>query len=167
MGAKTSHNAKHGGVIAWTPPASPPQPEVIELFDEEVDRLWAASTNTSIPMNAPLPRQRHPHYFREVAHLTHVDVYRVLELFEVTDQAVGHAIKKLLLAGRRGRKAELGQSMEKDIKEAIDTLQRWQEMQAEDAALVNAELSKELFVSALVPSPWFAPAAGLVPPDGC
>jgi hypothetical protein len=82
------------------------------------------------------PKQRHPHYFRNVAHLSHVDVYRVLDLFEVNDQAIGHAIKKLLMAGRRGRKAELGQTVERDVAEAIDTLQRWQEMRQEDSSVV-------------------------------
>ena len=62
-----------------------------------------------------------------MAHLGSVDVYRVLDLFGVTDQALGHAIKKLLVAGNRGVK-----DMDKDIQEAIDTLQRWQEMRAED-----------------------------------
>ncbi len=33
----------------------------------------------------------------------HVDVYCVLDAFEVKDQAVGHAIKKLPCAGERGK----------------------------------------------------------------
>jgi hypothetical protein len=43
MGTKTSRNAKHGGVIAWEPPAPPPVPEVIELYGDEADRQWAAA----------------------------------------------------------------------------------------------------------------------------
>jgi hypothetical protein len=77
--------------------------------------------------------RKHSHYFKDVSHLREVDVYRLLHLFGVTDQAIGHAIKKLLLAGQRGRKAELGQTFEKDIGEALDTLKRWQEMREEDA----------------------------------
>lgn len=72
--------------------------------------------------------REHSHYFKNVAHLTEVDVYRVLELFGVTDQAVGHAVKKLLCSGGRGVK-----DVAQDIKEARDTLTRWQEMRAEDA----------------------------------
>ena len=72
--------------------------------------------------------RKHAHYHKSVAHLFSVDIYRVLELFGVTDQALGHAIKKLLVAGNRGVK-----DMDKDVQEAIDTLQRWQEMRAEDA----------------------------------
>lgn len=71
--------------------------------------------------------RKHAHYHKSVAHLSSVDVYRVLELFGVTDQALGHAIKKLLVAGNRGVK-----NIDKDVQEAIDTLQRWQEMRAED-----------------------------------
>ena len=71
--------------------------------------------------------RKHAHYHKSVAHLGTIDVYRVLDLFGVTDQALGHAIKKLLVAGNRGVK-----DMDKDVQEAIDTLQRWQEMRAED-----------------------------------
>ena len=74
--------------------------------------------------------RKHSHYHKSVAHLGSVDVYRVLELFGVTDQALGHAVKKLLVAGNRGVK-----NMDKDVQEAIDTLQRWQEMRAEDAGV--------------------------------
>ena len=71
--------------------------------------------------------RKHPHYHKSVAHLKSIDVYRVLDLFQVTDQAIGHAIKKLLVAGNRGVK-----DMDRDVQETIDTLQRWQEMQHED-----------------------------------
>lgn len=72
---------------------------------------------------------KHSHYFKDVAHLETVDVYRVLELFEVVDPCLQHAIKKLLVAGERGHK-----DMGKDVQEAIDTLERWQAMRREDAA---------------------------------
>ncbi len=71
---------------------------------------------------------RHNHYFKDVSKLQTVDVYRVLNLFNVTDPCIGHAIKKLLVAGGRGA----GKSIDKDIAEAIDSLTRWQEMQIED-----------------------------------
>lgn len=78
--------------------------------------------------------RKHGHYFKPVAGLETVDVYRMLELFGVTGQALGHAIKKLLVAGGRGA----GKDIRQDVAEAIDTLQRWQEMRAEDAALRRA-----------------------------
>lgn len=70
---------------------------------------------------------KHAHYFKDVSSLSKLDVYRVLELFAVTDPCIQHAVKKLLVAGGRGAK-----SVDKDVQEAIDTLQRWQAMRAED-----------------------------------
>lgn len=71
--------------------------------------------------------RKHSHYFKNVAHLTFLDVYRVLVLFGVTDPAIAHAVKKLLVAGGRGVK-----DIRRDVQEAIDTLVRWKEMQEED-----------------------------------
>ena len=70
---------------------------------------------------------KHSHYKKQVAGLEFIDVYRVLVLFGVTDPCLQHAVKKLLVAGGRGAK-DIGQ----DVQEAIDTLQRWQDMRAED-----------------------------------
>ena len=71
--------------------------------------------------------RKHAYYHKSVAHLSSIDIYRVLDLFQVTDHAIGHAVKKLLVAGARGYKDQ-----GRDVQEAIDTLQRWQEMQDED-----------------------------------
>ena len=70
---------------------------------------------------------KHSHYFKNVRHLDGIDVYRVLELFNVTDPCLQHAIKKLLCAGGRGAK-----DIKQDVQEAMDTLERWQDMQVED-----------------------------------
>lgn len=66
-------------------------------------------------------------YFKDVKHLDTIDIYRVLDLFGVVDHALGHAVKKLLLAGPRTG----GKSFEDDVREARDTLNRWLEMQEE------------------------------------
>lgn len=55
--------------------------------------------------------RKHSHYFKPCPFL-HVDVYRVLDIFGVTDPCI--------------------QDIEKDIQEAIDTLERWQEMRSEE-----------------------------------
>ena len=73
-------------------------------------------------------KDKHPHYHKDVAHLTHIDVYRVLERFNVTSPTLQHAIKKLLVAGGRGAK-----EISVDIQEAIDSLHRFQEMGFEDS----------------------------------
>jgi len=82
--------------------------------------------DVGIPSALPLAEKvdysnrKHSHYFKDVRHLDYVDVYRVLQLFNVTDNAIGHAIKKLLVA------------------EAIDSLERWLELNAEDFFNQNA-----------------------------
>lgn len=76
--------------------------------------------------------QKHSHYKKDVRHLAMIDVYRVLDLFNVTDPCIQHAVKKLLVAGGRGA----GKSIDKDIQEAIDSLARWQEMRKEDQASI-------------------------------
>ena len=71
---------------------------------------------------------KHPHYHKDVRHLATIDVYRVLALFNVTDPCIQHAVKKLLVAGGRGA----GKDISRDIQEAVDSLERFKEMQAED-----------------------------------
>lgn len=74
-------------------------------------------------------QRKHAHYYRNVSHLSEIDVYRVLDLFGVTDQALGHAIKKLLSPGGRGD----GKDFRRDVQEAIDMLTRRLEMLDEDS----------------------------------
>lgn len=71
---------------------------------------------------------KHGHYFKDVTGLNVVDVYRVLQLFGVADPCLQHAVKKLLVAGGRGA----GKSIEKDVQEAVDTLERWKAMRNEE-----------------------------------
>jgi hypothetical protein len=67
------------------------------------------------------------HYFKDVSGLQKIDVYRVVELFEVPAGALDHAAKKILCAGFRGVKDQL-----KDVREAHKSLGRWLEMRDED-----------------------------------
>ena len=78
---------------------------------------------------------KHSHYFKSVEGLAHVDVYRVLSLFNVTDPCLQHAVKKLLVAGGRGA----GKDIAQDVQEAMDTLSRWQSMRAEDLGREDAK----------------------------
>ena len=71
--------------------------------------------------------QNHDHYFKDVSNLKHIDVYRVIELFDVKDHAIGHAIKKLLCSGERGARDKT-----QDVQEAISSLLRYLEMQTEN-----------------------------------
>lgn len=71
--------------------------------------------------------RKHSHYHKNVANLNTIDVYRVLSLWCVSDPALQHAIKKLLNAGQRGMK-----DWHKDLREAIDSIERALEMRGED-----------------------------------
>jgi len=71
---------------------------------------------------------KHNHYHKPCPYKS-IDIYRICQLFEVNDPsgAKQHAIKKILMAGKRGAKSEYS-----DIQEAIDTLNRWQDMRIEE-----------------------------------
>ena len=96
--------------------------------------------------------RKHSHYFKDVSKLKTVDVYRLIELFDVTHPCLQHAIKKLLVAGGRGAK-----NVETDIQEAIDTLVRYLEMRQEDAgrrAMDNPNQLLDDLVKALDSTNW-------------
>ena len=73
-------------------------------------------------------KEKHSHYYKNVAHLKDIDAYRVLERFGVTDPSIQHAVKKLLVAGGRGA----GKDIERDLREAGDSINRALQMIAED-----------------------------------
>lgn len=85
------------------------------------------------PAVAPAPR-KHSLYFRWVGHLQWLDIYRIFQLFNVTDSAIQHAVKKLMAPGGRGA----GKDFRRDVQEAIDALQRRLEMLDEDEAAAAA-----------------------------
>lgn len=70
----------------------------------------------------------HEHYFKDVSNLQQIDVYRILELFEVTCPVAQHIVKKALAAGKRGAK-----SPARDMQDIADSAARWLEMREEDA----------------------------------
>jgi oligoribonuclease (3'-5' exoribonuclease) len=72
--------------------------------------------------------QQYPHYFKDVGNLNAIDVYRVIDLWGVSNPCLQHALKKILVAGNRGVKDQID-----DIEEAIISLQRYLEMVEEDA----------------------------------
>ena len=44
-------------------------------------------------------------YTKNIQNLNKLDVYRILNLYNVTDPCLQHGIKKLLCAGKRGSKS--------------------------------------------------------------
>lgn len=72
-------------------------------------------------------------------HWATIDVYAVIHAFGVTAKTLAHAIKKLLAPGKRSG----GKTEEQDISEVIWTLQRWQEMRAQEkCVLLDAVAAK-------------------------
>jgi hypothetical protein len=58
-------------------------------------------------------------YHREILPGIWVDVYDVLDAFDVTDPGYQHAVKKLLAVGKRGHKDE-----NEDRKDILDSITR-------------------------------------------
>lgn len=85
-------------------------------------------------------KSSYSHYYKKVPEgVEYIDVYRVLEMFSVSDPAIQHALKKLLVAGGRGHK-----DLIKDVKEAIISLDRWVEMREEETLGLN-QIQLDLF----------------------
>ena len=102
---------------------------------------------------------KHNHYFKDCPY-EQVDVYRIIEIFGVTDPCIQHALKKLLCSGVRGHKDQ-----EKDIQDVIDTLERWKQMRNEDAEITSNEVisPKVSAVNADIDSPvekWYPGDSG-------
>ena len=74
-----------------------------------------------------MDQKQYSKYFRDVSRLDFIDVYRVHKLFTLEDHALCHVSKKILLGGDRTG----GKTLEEDIIEARDTLNRWLEMESE------------------------------------
>lgn len=72
--------------------------------------------------------RKHSHYHKDVSQYDTIDVYAVCKIFDVQDTSgcLQHAIKKLLVTGKRVHK-----DRQTDIQNAIDTLTRLIELESE------------------------------------
>jgi hypothetical protein len=107
--------------------ANPPQ----QLYRNLMYRNLILENQTNNPKSSLIvimDAKKHSHYFKDVSTLKEIDVYRILELFNVVNPCIQHAVKKLLVAGGRAG----GKDIAKDIEEAIISLRRWQEMRKEE-----------------------------------
>lgn len=102
-------------------------------------------------------KEEHNHYFKPCPYDT-LDVYRVINIFGVTDPCIQHALKKLLCSGVRGHKDQA-----KDIQDVIDTLERWKQMCEEDDKVECKPFPKVSLESADIDSPvenWYPDDSG-------
>jgi hypothetical protein len=105
------------------------------FWDVELFTYRIKPTVTNIKIKTPVEQfidessanLPHSHYFKDVSKLQKIDIYRVLDLYNVTESPIAHAAKKILVSGGRGSKDQY-----KDIREAIDSLERWCDMYIED-----------------------------------
>lgn len=97
---------------------------------------------------------KYPHYYKDVRHLEVVDVYRVIDLFGVTDPTAQHALKKLLVPGKR----TAGKSPAQDLDEAVNTLIRGQLMREEDKSRGLVSTATVMPVAPRPPTPMPSPA---------
>lgn len=101
-------------------------------YDEDSDGESALSKAMDEQMQAAAEKwargdmEARSKYHREVKPGVWVDVYSVLVAFGVTNPADAHAIKKMLLPGKRGHKDAI-----QDRREAIKSLQRAIELEGE------------------------------------
>lgn len=102
--------------------------DIVGFADEQPTET--ASENKGVKSD----QREHSHYFKDVRHLDFIDVYRVIDLWELKDPALQHALKKLLVPGNRGHK-----DIQKDVQDVIDSCKRWQEMQAENGTKENCK----------------------------
>ena len=72
---------------------------------------------------------KHNHYFRDCPY-DKIDVYRIIDIFEITDPVAQHILKKCIATGKRGHKDE-----ERDWQDIVDSAQRRLQMLAEDKAV--------------------------------
>ncbi|OYW87695.1 MAG: hypothetical protein B7Z23_13530 [Pseudomonadales bacterium 32-61-5] len=82
----------------------------------------------------------HNHYFRDVSRLNSLDVYRLLELFQVTCPVAQHIVKKALAAGQRGHK-----DTRRDWQDIADSAARRLQMIDEDAGWTDDAIRAAAF----------------------
>lgn len=96
--------------------------------DQVIYKTDLSQKTIGIGVDAFKVEKKHNHYFKDVSKLNEIDVYRVIDLFKVTDPCLQHALKKLLVTGGRdGQK-----SKEQDVLDVIASCNRWLEMQREN-----------------------------------
>lgn len=81
------------------------------------------------PERAPAQEEIHGNPYAREFKGVKIDPYRICKVYNITDPAIQHALKKLLRLGRGSEKDE-----ENDVEEAIQSLERWQEMREEERA---------------------------------
>lgn len=100
------------------------------INDVEVDEAWIKS-RIKERVGVVHPKEnvlkKHNHYFKDVSDYKEIDVYALCKIFEIDDPSgcTQHAIKKLLVTGKRGHKDRL-----RDLQDVVDTVKRLIELES-------------------------------------
>ena len=94
--------------------------------------------------------EKHNHYFRDCPY-DKIDVYRIIDIFEITDPAAQHILKKCIATGKRGHKDE-----QRDWQDILDSAQRRLDMIAEDSRITAVKP-----FTGVITGPVFAHSAGI------
>ena len=89
------------------------------VSDETLNRMKELSDlGITDSRYTPANVKKYPHYFMPVGNATHIDLHDICDWLGVSS-VIGHAIKKLACAGKRGAKSE-----KQDLLEAINCIIR-------------------------------------------
>lgn len=110
-----------------TKPDAVKQPHINTDSITDTDNIIQADPTKIYEIDNKLESIKHSHYYKDVSNLDKIDVYRIIQLYEITDPCLQHVLKKLLVTGNRGHK-----NFKTDITNMIDTLTRKLEMMEED-----------------------------------
>lgn len=95
--------------------------EIISDYQIQINQMEENNMDCDI-----IRQQDHGKHYRYSYNGVKLDPYRILKVYNITDPAQQHAIKKLLRAGNSVK------DLVRDIEEVILTLTRWKEMIEED-----------------------------------
>jgi hypothetical protein len=101
--------------------------------------------------------RKHNHYFRPCPY-DNIDVYRIIDIFEITCPAAQHVLKKVIATGKRGHK-----DVKRDWEDIIDSAQRKLEMLAEESQPVLPKKWPEDLMDHLHINNWPTPFIGIEP----
>ena len=89
--------------------------EIQKLVEELAGASNAISGNEAIGFVT----EKLPSKYHRICNKNVIDIYDVMDMYDVASQPVGHAIKKLLMSGQRGYKDKV-----QDLEEALQAIQR-------------------------------------------
>ena len=83
------------------------------------------TSGMGVPPISPTTQAPTPDPYEITLQGVKLDPYKIVELYGITSMPIAQALKKLLRCGRKHK------SLAQDVRDAITSLQRWEELQKE------------------------------------